>query len=116
MINAAGGTVQARLPEPSPFSVAVSPNGDRAYVTDLGPGTLTVIDTRTYRVSSTISIGPYGTDPFTVVTTGDAVYVADQGTNTLSVIDPSTFKVTATVATGNSPYGIAVVQLPAMNG
>jgi YVTN family beta-propeller protein len=37
--------------------------------------------------------------------------VADQGANTLSVIDPSTLKVTATVATGNSPYGIAVVQL-----
>jgi YVTN family beta-propeller protein len=50
------------------------------------------------------------------VTTGDAVYVADQGANTLSVIDPSTSKVTATVATGNSPYGIAVVQPPAMNG
>ena len=80
------------------------------YVTNLGPGTLTVIDTRTHRVSSTISIGPYGTDPFTVVTTGDAVYVANQGANTLSVIDPSTLKVTATVATGNSPYGIAVVQ------
>jgi YVTN family beta-propeller protein len=112
VINTANGTVEARLREPSPFSVAVSPNGDRAYVTDLGPGTLTVIDTRTHRVSSTISIGPYGTDPFTVVTTGDAVYVADQGANTLSVIDPSTLKVTATVATGNSPYGIAVIQPP----
>ena len=94
---------------PSPFSVAVSPNGDRAYVTDLGQGKLTVIDTRTHRVSSTVSIGPYGTDPFTVVTTGNAVYVANQGANTLSVIEPSTFKATATVATGNSPYGIAVV-------
>ena len=41
---------------------------------------------------------------------GDAVYVANQGANTLSVIDPSTFKTTATIATGNSPYGIAVVQ------
>ena len=30
--------------------------------------------------------------------------------NTLSVIDPNTFKATATIATGNSPYGIAVVQ------
>jgi YVTN family beta-propeller protein len=110
VINAATGTVQKRLREPSPFSVAVSPKGDRAYVTDLGPGTLTIINTRTHRVSSTVSIGPYGTDPFTVGATGDAVYVADQGANTLSVIDPSTLKVTATVATGNSPYGIAVVQ------
>jgi YVTN family beta-propeller protein len=108
VIDAASGTVQAKLREPSPFSVAVSPSGDRAYVADLGPGTLTVIDTRTQRVSSVVPIGPYGTDPFAVVASGDAVYVADQGANTLSVVDPTTLKVTATVATGNGPYGIAV--------
>ena len=41
---------------------------------------------------------------------GDAVYVANQGASTLSVIDQRTLKPTATIATGNSPYGIAVVQ------
>jgi YVTN family beta-propeller protein len=110
VIDAGTGTVQARLDEPSPFSVAMSPDGDRAYVTSLGPGTLAVIDTGTRRISSTVSVGPYGTDPFTVRATGDAVYVANQGASTLSIINPSTFKATATIATGNSPYGIAVVQ------
>jgi YVTN family beta-propeller protein len=110
VINAASGTVEARLRAPSTSSVAVSRHGDRAYVTNLGPGTLMIIDTSSHQVSSTVSIGPYGTDPFTVVTSGDAVYVANQGANTLSVIDPSTSKVTATFATGNTPYGIAVVQ------
>jgi YVTN family beta-propeller protein len=110
VINAGNGKVAARLREPSPFSVAISGNGDRAYITGLGPGRLTAIDTGTHRVSSTVSVGPYGTDPFTVRASGDAVYVADQGANTLSVIDQSTLRVTATVATGNSPYGIAVVQ------
>jgi YVTN family beta-propeller protein len=116
VINAGNGTVAARLREPSPFSVAMSPNGNRAYVTGLGPGTVTAIDTGTHRVSSTVSVGPYGTDPFTVRAMGDAVYVANQGANTLSVIDQSTFKVTATIATGNSPYGIAVVQPGPRNG
>jgi YVTN family beta-propeller protein len=110
VVDARTGTVQARLDEPSPFSVAMSPDGDRAYVTGLGPGTLAVIDTGTRRISSTVSVGPYGTDPFTVRATGDAVYVANQGASTLSIIDPSTFKATATIATGNSPYGIAVVR------
>jgi YVTN family beta-propeller protein len=110
VIDAGNGKVEARLREPSPFSVAMSPNGDRAYVTGLGPGRITAIDTGTHRVSSSVSVGPYGTDPFTVRATGDALYVANQGADTLSVIDPSTFRVTATVATGNSPYGIAVVQ------
>jgi YVTN family beta-propeller protein len=110
VVNAGNGTVQARLRSPSPSSVAMSPNGDRAYVTGLGPGTLTAIDTGTDRVRSTVSVGSYGTDPFTVRATGDALYVANQGASTLSIIDPSTFRTTATVATGNSPYGIAVVQ------
>jgi YVTN family beta-propeller protein len=116
VINAGNGTVAARLREPSPSSVAMSPNGDRAYVTGLGPGRVTAIDTGTHRVSSTVSVGPYGTDPFTVRATGDAVYVANQGANTLSVIDQSTFRATATIATGNSPYGIAVVQPGPTNG
>jgi YVTN family beta-propeller protein len=116
VINAGNGTVQARLRSPSPFSVTMSPKGDRAYVTGLGPGTLTAIDTGTDRVSSTVSVGSYGTDPFTVRATGDALYVANQGASTLSIIDPSTLRTTATVATGNSPYGIAVVQPPPTNG
>jgi YVTN family beta-propeller protein len=116
VINAGTGTVEAKLREPSPFSVAMSPNRDRAYVTSLGQGRVTAIDTVTHRVSSTVTVGPYGTDPFSVRATADALYVANQGASTLSIIDPSTFKVTATIATGNSPYGIAVVQPPPTNG
>jgi YVTN family beta-propeller protein len=116
VIDAGNGTIQARLREPSPFSVAMSPDGDRAYVTGLGPGTVTVIDTGTHRVSATVSVGPYGTDPFTIRATADALYVANQGANTLSVIDPSTFRATATIAIGNSPYGIAVVEPWPANG
>jgi YVTN family beta-propeller protein len=116
VINAGNGTVQARLRSPSPFGVTMSPKGDRAYVTGLGPGTLTAIDTGTDRVRSTVSVGPYGTDPFTVRATSDALYVANQGASTLSIIDPSTLRTTATVATGNSPYGIAVVQRGRTNG
>ena len=112
VINAGNGTVQATLRSPSPFSVTMSPKGDRAYVTGLGPGTLTAIDTGTNRVRSTVSVGSYGTDPFTVRATGDALYVANQGASTLSIIDPSSLRTTATVATGNSPYGIAVLQPP----
>jgi YVTN family beta-propeller protein len=116
VISAAKGTVLARLREPSPFSVTISRDGERAYVTNLGPGEVTAIDTDTRRVSSTVSVGPTGTDPFSVRATGDALYVANQGANTLSVLDPSTFRSTATIATGNSPFGIAVVQPWPSNG
>jgi YVTN family beta-propeller protein len=91
----------------------MSPHRDRAYVTGLGPGRITAIDTGTHRVSSAVSTGPYGTDPFTVRATDDALYVTNQGASTLSVIDATSFRKTATIATGNSPYGIAVVTTPA---
>jgi YVTN family beta-propeller protein len=110
VINAGDGSVAATLPTPSPFSVAVSTAGDHAYVTSLGPGGVTAIDTGTRRVTSSVSVGPAGTDPFTVRAAGDAIYVTNQGANTLSVIDRRTFKVTATLATGTSPYGVAVLQ------
>jgi YVTN family beta-propeller protein len=93
----------------------MSRDGTQAYVTDLGPGKLTVIDTHTHQVSSTVTLGSNGTDPFQVRATNDAIYVTDQGANTLSVIDPRTLNVVATVATGTSPYGIAVVQRPGKN-
>jgi DNA-binding beta-propeller fold protein YncE len=75
---------------------------DRAYVTGLGPGTLTAIHTRIDRVRSTVSLGSCGTDPFTARATADAVYVANQGTSTL--------RTTVTVPTGDSPHGVAVVE------
>jgi YVTN family beta-propeller protein len=88
----------------------MDPNSHRAYVTDLGPGKLTVIDTRTCRVSSTVSLGSVGTDPYAAAATNHAVYVVNQGANTLSVIDPRTLKVLAKVKTGKSPSGVAVAQ------
>src|SRR6202007_937212 len=86
VVNAASGKIEARLATPSPFDVAMSPDGARAYVTDLGPGNLTVIDTRTHQVASTVSVGAPGTDPFTVQATSHAIYVVNQGAKTLSVI------------------------------
>ncbi len=71
-----------------------------ACVAGLGQGRITAIDTGTRRVSSAVSVGPYGTDPFTVRAAGDAIYVANEGASTLSVIDPRTFRATAAIATG----------------
>ena len=88
--------------------MATSSDGCCVYVADLGPGELPVIDTRLRKVVSTVSVGPYGTDPFNATATRHAVYVTNQGANTLSVIDPRTLHVVTTIPTGSSPYGVAV--------
>jgi YVTN family beta-propeller protein len=110
VINTRSGAVEATLPAGiGPFNVATSPEDNSAYVADPGPGKLIVIDTRTRGVSSTVTLGPYGTDPFNAAATRHALYVTNQGANTLSVIDPHTLHVVTTVSTGTSPYGVAAL-------
>jgi YVTN family beta-propeller protein len=99
----------------SSFSVATSPTDNIAYVADLGPGKLAVIDVSTRQTSSTVTLGSSGTDPFNTAAIRHAVYVANQGASTLSVIDPHTLHLVTTVNTvntvntGNSPYGVAAL-------
>jgi YVTN family beta-propeller protein len=110
VINTRSGAVEATLPSGmSPFSVATSPTDNIAYVADLGPAKLAVIDTGTRQTSSTVTLGSSGTDPFNTAATRHAVYVANQGASTLSVIDPHTLHLVTTVNTGNSPYGVAAL-------
>ncbi|MEA2618983.1 MAG: hypothetical protein QOE72_4766 [Chloroflexota bacterium] len=49
-----------------------------------------VIDTRVRTAVATVSIGPYGTDPFNAAATLHAIHVVNQGAGMLSVIDPGT--------------------------
>jgi YVTN family beta-propeller protein len=84
-----------------PFDVAVGPDGKSVYAAVLGPGKVSVIDTGSNRVSSTVSVGPPGTDPFNLEVTSQALYVTEQAAGTLTVIDPKSNRVLATV-TGES--------------
>ena len=65
--------------------------------------TVSVIDTATNTVTSTVPVGP---NPMGVAVTPDGtkVYVAINLYNTVSVIDTATNTVTATTLVGNSPY------------
>ncbi|MFD5428331.1 beta-propeller fold lactonase family protein, partial [Streptomyces sp. NPDC127084] len=90
-----------------PQVVAVSPDGTRAYVTNLSSNSVSVIDTATNTVSATIAA--VGT-PFGVAVSPDGtrIYVTNVGANTVSVIDTATNTVIATVAVGTEPFGVAV--------
>lgn len=86
-VEAAAGVplVAATIPVGgTPFLLAVSPDGSRAYVTSAGTNTVSVIDTATNTVVTTT---PVGTGPGIVVMTARNVYVANTGSDTVSVID-----------------------------
>jgi YVTN family beta-propeller protein len=106
-IAAVTGLALAWLVTPPP---AVAQN---AYITNQGvypnfSNSVTVIDTTTNKVVTTIDVGlaPAGV---AVTLDGSKVYVANEAVKgTVSVIDTATNAVSATVAVGSNPVGVAV--------
>ncbi|MDN4599270.1 cell wall-binding repeat-containing protein [Leifsonia sp. NPDC014704] len=95
----------------NPASVAFSPDGSAAYVTnDLdaeNPGSVSVINPNTGQVAATIPVGinPHGVS---VSKSGARVYVANYSSHTVSVIDTATKTVTATITGFKYPERIAL--------
>jgi YVTN family beta-propeller protein len=81
-------------------------NLKRAYVTNTGSNTVSVIDTTTNTVVATIAVGNVPFDA-AVAPNGKHVYVAN-GFGPLSVIDTTTNTVTATIPVGRLPQFLAV--------
>lgn len=95
----------------SPRGVVVTPNGKKAYVTN-GDGTVSVIDTGTNKVTSTISLstnnGAYALGA-AVTPDGKYVYVPNQSDHTVVMISTQTDAVVGEpVPVGNVPGLIAI--------
>jgi YVTN family beta-propeller protein len=70
-----------------PVGVAVTPDGQHAYVTNrTAPGTVSVIDTTTNAVLTTVGVGS-GPVGVAVAPGGGPVYVANNNSTTVSVVD-----------------------------
>ncbi len=89
----------------SPQGLAVSPDGKYLYVANFGGGAISVIDTSTNKVISSISIG--SPRNIAVSPDGKTLYVTNYNSGTISVIDAALLTVTHTVNVGIHPNGIA---------
>ena len=90
-------------------------SAQNAYITNSGSNTVSVIDTATNTVVSTI---PVGTTPFGVAVTpdGSKVYIANATSNTVSVIDTATNAVVSTIPVGSGPDAFGIfIQPPSAN-
>ena len=118
LFSSTGGTIDAVNPSfdmalasvgtgTSPESVALTPDGARAYVANGGANTVSVIDTGTNTAIATVAVGA---SPNAVAVTPDGAraYVADSSANTVSVIDTGTNTVVATVPVGTTPSSVAI--------
>ena len=91
-----------------PQCVALTPDNKKAYVTNHGSNTVTVIDALTYQVIKTITVG---TEPFGCALTPDGtkLYVANFSSDDVSVIRTSDDKVIRTIKrVGPKPRAIAI--------
>jgi YVTN family beta-propeller protein len=69
-----------------PWCVAITPDDEKAFVTNMASGTVSVISTEKRKVVDTIKVGA---EPFGCALTPDGrkLYVTNQSSNTVSVID-----------------------------
>jgi YVTN family beta-propeller protein len=70
----------------NPDAVAITPDGDFAYVANFGSNTVSVIDTATNTVAATVPVG-LGPDAVAITPNGADAYVANLDSNNVSVID-----------------------------
>lgn len=90
------------------FFIAFTPNGTKAYVTNQNSNSVSVIDTATDKVITTLSVGfkPY----FIAITPdGTKAYVTNYNSGSVSVIDALEDKVVDVITVGSKPYFIAVM-------
>jgi YVTN family beta-propeller protein len=92
--------------------VAVTPDGKHAYVADLAANTVSVIDTSTNTVGTTIPVGTYP-DGVAIAPDGNHVYVTHDFPGMVSVIDTGSNTVAATIALpGGAGYPLGVAVTP----
>ena len=95
-----------------PGSVAIHPDGTRAYVANAFDGTVSIIDLTYYGVSTTINVG---VEPMALALSpnGTRLYVANSASNNLMVIDttlasPAVTGIVDLSTVGTAPRAVAV--------
>jgi YVTN family beta-propeller protein len=91
-----------------PASVAITPDGKYAYVTDVFGKSVTVIETGLRRKVTTIE--EIGSQPFGIAITPDGkyVYVTDGASDEVAVISTATKKLVKAIPVGAEPTGVAI--------
>jgi YVTN family beta-propeller protein len=101
--------VLARYPTGRDLShlVTASPDGRRAYVTSLTPGSVTVVDLQTGKVAKDIPTGK-GAEGLDATPDGREVWVANREANTITVIDVATLAPVFTIRASEFPIRVKI--------
>ncbi len=104
--------VIALPPGSRPMSVKLAVDGRKIYVSNGRAGTVSVLDSRSYKLLNSIKVGarPWG---IALSPDGKFLYTANGPSNDVSVVDLDTDQEIARVKAGASPWAVAVVPLEA---
>jgi len=87
--------------------LAIAPDGKRAYVANIGSGSVSVIDLVEGKLAAQIPTGAQ-CEGIDITPDGTEVWASNRGANTLSVIDTATLKVVAELETSAFPIRVKV--------
>jgi YVTN family beta-propeller protein len=90
-----------------PESVAITPDGKYAYVTNYGGDSVSVIETGVRRNVGTIKVGE-GPIGIAITPDGKYAYVTDRDGNEVSVISTQSKTVVKSIPIGDGPVGVAI--------
>ena len=90
-----------------PWSIAITPNGHTAYVTNEASNSVTPINLSNNTAGAAIAVGstPWG---IAITPNGQTAYVANSGSGTVTPINLSNNTPGTPIAVGNDPQGIAI--------
>lgn len=87
--------------------VAVSPDGGRAFVANIGAGSISVVDLQKRRIERHIATGK-GAEGIAVTPDGKEVWVSNRDADTLSIIDIKKLSVVATLPSAKFPIRVQI--------
>ncbi len=100
-----GGSLGCAHTGAKPHGVALSPDGDRVYVSNEGSDSVTVVDAATMRAVSQVKVG-HEPNQVALSPSGDRLWVTNHGDSTVSVINTVSLAVDRTIPVGREPHVI----------
>lgn len=109
LVDVAGGTVAAAVATEQEVShmVAVLPSGKRAFVANIGSGSVSVVDLEARRLLRNLPTGS-GAEGIDVTPDGAEVWVTNREGDTVTVLDAATLEVRATVPCKAFPIRVKI--------